>query len=93
MTEKYKFKDRTWDVKHKDGRHIDTVSVSADDVRQFHKDDPSLKPSTHEAELLNNAVSRTLFNHKLKPLDIEVIEKEDKPKPITHKATGGKVCW
>ena len=93
MTDKYKFKDKAWDIKHKDGRHIDTVSVSADDVRQFYKDDPSLRPSTHEDELLNNAVGKTLWNHKLKPEDIEIIEKVDKPKPVTRKASGGRVCW
>jgi hypothetical protein len=93
MTEKYKFKDKAWDITHKDGRHIETVSVSADDVRQFYKDDPSLKPTTHEAELLDNAVGRALWNHKLKPQDIEVTEKVEKKKPATPKANGGRACW
>jgi hypothetical protein len=93
MTDKYKFKDKAWDVKHKDGRHIDTVSVHADDVRQFHKEDPSRRPSSYEDELLDNALGSILWNHKLKPEDVEVTARVKKPKAVTRKATGGRACW
>ena len=93
MTDKYKFKDRAWNIVHNDGRHIDKVSVHADDVREAYSRDTTLKPSTHEDEILSNAVQNVLYRHKLKPDDVEVNEEVSKPKPVTRKANGGRVCW
>ena len=93
MTDKYKFKDRSWNIVHNDGRHIDKVSVHADDVREAYNQDKTLKPSTHEDEILNNAVSNVLYRHKLKSDDVAVNEEQTKTKRIARKANGGIVCW
>lgn len=93
MAEKYKFKDRAWDVYHKDGTHLDTVSVHGEDVRQAYNGYKEIRPSTHEDELLSNAVWKVLDRHKVQPDDIEVKEREDKPKRVIRKASGGRVGW
>ena len=93
MAEKYKFKDRAWDVTHKDGRHLDTVTVHGDDVREAHQGYKQISPSTHEDEILNNALWKVLDRHKLQPDDIEINEKVDKPNKVIRKASGGRVGW
>lgn len=93
MTDKYKFKDKSWNVFHNDGRHLGKVSVNADDVREAYNSDKSMKPSTHEDEILSNQVGKFLFNNKLKTGDIQVTPEDSKPKRVNHKAKGGSSCW
>jgi hypothetical protein len=94
MTEKYQFKDRLWDVVHRNsGKHIDLVAISADTMREARRSDKSLEPSTHQDEILNNAVWNVLDRHNLQPDDIDVVERQDKPKKVTRKSTGGRSCW
>ena len=92
MTEKYKFKDRAWNVTHKhNGEHIDKIVVHADDVREAYNNDKSLRPSTWQDELHGNAIDKLLFNKKLKPNDIDVKEITE-TKPTVRKSNGGS-CW
>ena len=93
MTEKYKFKDRAWNVTHKhNGEHIDKIVVHGDDVREAYNNDKSLRPSTWEDELVENAIGSLLFNKKLKPNDIDVKEIKE-TKPTVRKSNGGSSCW
>ena len=94
MADKYKFKDRTWNVTHKhSGENIGTIGVMAQDVKEAYNSDKSLRPSTWEDELHDNAVGRLLYNNKLNADDIVVKEVVDKPKKIASKASGGSSCW
>jgi hypothetical protein len=73
MTDAYKYQDRKWEVQLIDGTFVGYVSVHAQDVQEAHENDDTLQPSTHEDEILNNAVWKVLDNHKLQPEDIQLI--------------------
>jgi hypothetical protein len=97
MSEKYEFKDRLWDVRHvQSGKSLGHVSVNADSVREAYKQNKNMQPSTHEDEILDNALWNFLDSHGLNPEDIEIsekVERAEKPKRAPRKASEGGSCW
>lgn len=80
---KYKFVDRAWNVKHKNGKHLGVATVTADSIREEMRqygDDHKPSPESIEDDLLQNSVGSILWNHKVDPEDAEVTEIQDTPR-------------